>query len=47
MQSDCPSRNEMPAGASIFFPGAFFALAIEHMSAYICGITDWTFGVSG
>ena len=25
----------------------FCTLAIEHMSAYMCGITDLTFGVSG
>ena len=26
---------------------AFLPLAIEHMSAYMCGITDLTLGVSG
>jgi hypothetical protein len=26
---------------------ASFTLAIEHISAYICGITDQTLGVSG
>jgi hypothetical protein len=29
------------------FPGISFALAIEHMSAYIRAITDLTLGVSG
>ena len=31
----------------IFSPGIFFTIALVHMSAYICVITDLTFGVSG
>ena len=39
----CPTSNIRE-----YFPqGISFTLAIGHMSAYICVITDLTFGVSG
>ena len=48
MQSDLV---EMPSvryrTLELFCPGIPFTLAIEHMSAYMCGITDHTLGVSG
>ena len=36
-----------PAGMQSDCPAAFLFLAIEHMSAYMRGITDSTLGVSG
>ena len=49
MQSDRLRRNRVRYRTleNIFSPGIFFTLAIEHMSAYMCVITDLTFGVSG
>ena len=48
MQSDRLRRNRVCPTSNIeYFPGISFTLAIEHMSAYMCGITDLTIGVSG
>ena len=47
MQSDRPRPNKSKCLQGSFCLGIFFVLAIEHMGAYICGITDLTLGVSG
>ena len=39
--------NVVSVSCNNILHGASFTLAIEHTSAYMCGITGFTLGVSG